>query len=459
MSELRSGERQVADTLDGIRADHRARYEWVRERVAGQSVVDAACGVGYGSAVLADAGCTVTAIDRSTEALDYAQQNWARPNVEYMQGELEDSSWVRPADAVVAFEVLEHLPEPEKALRNFRRMAEWLYVSVPNETVFPFKNYKFHHRHYTAEQLEDLLNRCGWEVQEWWGQTGPHSEVERNRNGRTLVAVCRKTDTPASGTHTQLDAPIIAPASVAIVAMGASCADYLRLCAANGGRNSLVDETWAINAMGGVIQHDILFHMDDVRIQERRVQAMQTGETGINAPVLGTMRWLKHHPGPVITSRAHPDYPGLVEMPVEEVVAAADTLYFNNTVAWAVGYALWQHKKYGVLRQLHLYGVDFSYPNQHQAEKGRGCVEFLLGKATERGIEIVLPQSSSLLDANVPQSEKVYGFDTENVRFERDENGRVRFIREPRKEDEIPTALEIEHRYRPPVQTKKEEAA
>lgn len=407
--------------------------------------------------MLADAGCSVTAIDRSLDAVAYAREHWARPGVQFLEGEIENASWLS-SDAVVAFEVLEHLEEPEKALRNFRRMAETLYVSVPNETVFPYRNYKFHHRHYTAEQLEDLLNRNGWQVHEWWGQTGPHSAVERNRNGRTLVAVCHKTDTPVGGTHVKLDAPISAPASVAIVAMGASCSEYVRLCSMHGGRNSLVDETWAINAMGGVVQHDLLFHMDDVRIQEARIEAMNEGRTGVNLPLIGQMQWLKQHPGPVITSRAHEDYPGLVEMPVEDVVHACDTTYFNNTVAWAVGYALMQHRKYGVLQELHLYGVDFSYQNQHQAERGRGCVEFLLGKATERGIRIVLPAAGTLLDANVPQSEKLYGFDTEDVHFEHDEDGKLRFVRKPRDEDRIPSAEDIELRYRPPVLTKEQAA-
>ena len=64
MSELLSNERQVAPTLDGIRRDHVARYEWAARQLAPESVVlDAACGVGYGSRVMADAGMTVRGTD------------------------------------------------------------------------------------------------------------------------------------------------------------------------------------------------------------------------------------------------------------------------------------------------------------------------------------------------------------------------------------------------------------
>ena len=61
--------------------------------------------------------------------------------------------------------------------------------------------------------------------------------------------------------------------SVAIVAMGPSHRSYTGLASIYGDRCRLVDETWAINAMGTVIQHDLLFHMDDCRIQEARAKA------------------------------------------------------------------------------------------------------------------------------------------------------------------------------------------
>ena len=62
MTDLHSGERQVSDTLEGIRADHRARYEWAAGRLAGKKVVDAACGVGYGAKILPNSGTQAATI-------------------------------------------------------------------------------------------------------------------------------------------------------------------------------------------------------------------------------------------------------------------------------------------------------------------------------------------------------------------------------------------------------------
>lgn len=204
---------------------------------------------------------------------------------------------------------------------------------------------------------------------------------------------------------------------VAIVAQG----DSWRAC-----RGQTFDQTWAINAIGLRIPHDLLFHMDDCRVQEARATD--------NPSVATLLELLKGHWG-FITSTAYPEYPGAIEFPLETVCRDLGVTYLNNTTAYAVAWAI--HSK---VEELHLYGVDFSYPGQpHKAEKGRGCTEFLLGIAHERGMRIVVPETTTLLDANVPAHEKPYGYDAWDVVFE---DGKV--IKTPRP---IPTAREMEERY------------
>ena len=218
--------------------------------------------------------------------------------------------------------------------------------------------------------------------------------------------------------------------SVAIVGMGRSMQTYVRLCAKLGDRRRLTDETWAINAVGGVLAHDLLFHMDDLKIQEDRAERLPDGT------VAGMVGWLKTHPR-FMTSRAYPDYPGAVEFPLEAVLNSTGAHYLNSTTAYALAYALHQgHRRIG------LYGCDFSYPHLHKAESGRACVEFLVGIAAARGVEIMLPNDTTLLDASEPT--RFYGYDTEHVEV-LDDNGRVRIKRSPRAV--IPTAEEIEARY------------
>ena len=74
---MNDGERQVAPTLDGIRRDHVARYEWAAKIIpAGSRVIDFACGVGYGTRVLCDAGHAAFGYDIDTEAHAYAVDHY-----------------------------------------------------------------------------------------------------------------------------------------------------------------------------------------------------------------------------------------------------------------------------------------------------------------------------------------------------------------------------------------------
>ena len=216
------------------------------------------------------------------------------------------------------------------------------------------------------------------------------------------------------------------PASVAIVAMGESSTTYVKLASQAGDRHRIAEETWVVNSMGGVIQHDRVFQMDDLRLQERRALSMP------ESSVSGTMDWLRDHPGPIYTSTPYPEYPGSVEFPLEQVVNDVGLLYMNSTVAYAVGMAI-------MLRIPHvqLYGCDFSYKDTHVAEKGRACVEFLLGIAGVRGINITVAAESTLMDANVDEEEKVYGYEAWNVAIERGDDGRIKIIKTPR--ERMPT--------------------
>jgi len=229
-------------------------------------------------------------------------------------------------------------------------------------------------------------------------------------------------------------APPPAPAHVAILGMGPSLDTYTGLCKRAGGRKNYCDETWAMNALGDVIVADKIFHMDDVRIQEIRAKARP--ESNIAA----MLRWMKTHPGPIITSRTHPDYPGLVAFPLEAAINLAKLDYFNSTAAYAVVYAI----LIGV-KKISLFGCDFTYPNAHHAEKGRGCVEFWLGFARARGIDIVVPKNTSLLDALAPQAERCYGYDTLDIKSMQAKDGHVTVAFSERKK--IATAAEIEASY------------
>lgn len=234
------------------------------------------------------------------------------------------------------------------------------------------------------------------------------------------------------------NAPAFAPEHVSIVGLGPSCATFFELTRRLGGVSAWCDEVWGINAIGDVLKCDRIFHMDDVRVQEIRAAAKPDGN------IAAMLKWLKTAPGPVYTSIVRDGYPGLVAFPLEDVLnrkhdSNGGAPYFNSTAAYAVAYAV----HIGVKR-ISLFGLDYTLPNAHHAEKGRACVEFWLGIAAARGIEITVPETSSLLDGCEDPRSRLYGYDCVNVRLEDHEEGvRVKF--EAR--EDVPSAEDVERAY------------
>ncbi len=224
------------------------------------------------------------------------------------------------------------------------------------------------------------------------------------------------------------------PAHVAILGLGPSLEAYVDIAKRMGNRRWFADEVWGINAAADVVACDRVFHMDDVRIQEIRARARPQSN------IAAMLQWLKRHPGPVYTSRPHPDYPGLQAYPLADVINSCGVSYFNSTAAYAVAYAV----HIGV-RKISLFGFDFTYPNAHDAEKGRACVEFHLGIAKARGIAIGVCDRTSLMDAMARPEDRLYGYDTVDVLMEGDGNQPVSISFRARAV--LPTAEEIEARY------------
>lgn len=428
---MKEGERQVANTLDGIRRDHVARYEWAAKALPAKSrVIDFACGIGYGSNILGTAAHRVHGFDVDTDALEYGRTHWAHPLVELARRNGDLPGPLPEADAAVCFETIEHLEDPRPLLLALREAAPLLIASVPNEAVMPYSPRRgvvtaFHHRHYTRHEFKSLLQECGWCVTGWYGQEGPESEVEPNINGRTLIAVCRRE---------AVEQPTDEGKHIAILGLGPSLDQYLEITKRLGGRSKFCDETWAINALGDVFACDLVFHMDDIRIQEIRAKAAPASN------IAAMVRWIKNSRVPIVTSRKHPDYPALVDFPLEDVLNHLGHDYFNNTAAYAIAFAV-----HVGAAKISLFGMDYTYPNAHDAEKGRACVEFWLGQAHARGIKINLPKTTTLMDSMYPRASRLYGYDAVEVGFYVQEDGTLKLDFKER--DSLPSAEEIERNY------------
>ncbi len=112
---------------------HLVVYEWIAARTAGLSVIDMACGEGYGSSVLARSAREVVGVDANAEAFEHARLRYTAPNLRFARALVEQ--FTASADAVVFLQTIEHLDEPGATLAHFRtilRTGGAAYLSTPN---------------------------------------------------------------------------------------------------------------------------------------------------------------------------------------------------------------------------------------------------------------------------------------------------------------------------------------
>jgi 2-polyprenyl-3-methyl-5-hydroxy-6-metoxy-1,4-benzoquinol methylase len=158
-------ERIVPDeTASGPLAIHEKRYRFALPYCAGKRVLDGACGVGYGSALLAETAREVLGIDLSQDAIAYARSRYARPNVEFRVEDLQAPDLVdRDFDVVCSFETLEHLPDRDAFLGAVARSLRddgVLVLSTPRvDETTESPNNPHHFVEYSRRDFEALLAR------------------------------------------------------------------------------------------------------------------------------------------------------------------------------------------------------------------------------------------------------------------------------------------------------------
>jgi SAM-dependent methyltransferase len=163
-----------AETPPGILALHLKRYEFARTLCSGADVLDAGCGVGYGTAYLADAAAKVVGVDVSKEAIAYAEEHYASPRTSFAVMDVTALQFPAESfDVVCSFETLEHLREPRQAVREAARALrpQGVYVvSTPRvERTCASPENPFHEVEYAPADFEALLRECFSNV-ELYGQ-------------------------------------------------------------------------------------------------------------------------------------------------------------------------------------------------------------------------------------------------------------------------------------------------
>ena len=187
-----TGERFILTEQGRIRLEHYHRYTVILNALSGKTVLDVACGEGYGSSIMADVADSVIGVDISEESVQHATSSYQKSNLSFQQGsasklDFSDDSF----DIVVSFETIEHLIEQEEMISEIGRVLRpngVFIVSSPNRPVF-HEEYgsenEFHVKELDFREFDELLNRR-FSVVDYYGQRMTMGSMIKSVNRTSL---------------------------------------------------------------------------------------------------------------------------------------------------------------------------------------------------------------------------------------------------------------------------------
>lgn len=174
-----NGERFIDNQNTGreLFLQHVGRYLFASSYVCGKTVLDAACGSGFGSNILSEKAKKVVGIDNSLDAIHYCKEHYKKPNLSFLQ--MNCNRLALPSsiyDVVVSFETLEHVQDADVLLQELSRVLKqggMLIMSTPNRENFSLytKGVKnpFHIKEYDENEFAKLIG-THFEMKEILGQ-------------------------------------------------------------------------------------------------------------------------------------------------------------------------------------------------------------------------------------------------------------------------------------------------
>jgi SAM-dependent methyltransferase len=141
---------------------HMERYAFAAKHIpASAKVLDLACGVGYGTRLMADSvehPATFVGADVSSESIRYAKERYADERIDYIV--TDGMTFSRPDffDVIVSLETIEHLPRPGEFVRSVVESLKVNGLFVGSVPITPSVDANPHHLHdFTASSFRKLL--------------------------------------------------------------------------------------------------------------------------------------------------------------------------------------------------------------------------------------------------------------------------------------------------------------
>jgi 2-polyprenyl-3-methyl-5-hydroxy-6-metoxy-1,4-benzoquinol methylase len=163
-------------------------------------VADLGCGYGYNTIALSTYVKKIDAFDVDSDAISYAnyklkplldKQNCNFTVLDGYNTHKDSNTY----DAILSFEVIEHVPLPDLYLNEAQRILKKggkIYLSTPNGLIANKNNciIKYHSREHLTEyfpsELQNMLNNAGFLLDQFYIKLNKESDYKRNINENPL---------------------------------------------------------------------------------------------------------------------------------------------------------------------------------------------------------------------------------------------------------------------------------
>ena len=162
-----TGERILLDKETPLMiARHFCAYEFAKDFVTGNKVLDIGCGEGYGSAFLASLAKDVLGIDYDGKVIDYARSKYHKENLMFAVMDVENlGALAQKFNTICSFQNIEHIRDTYKLLGNISNLLQDNGVFICSTCNIkdaspgskkPFN--KFHVKEYEADGFKEMLS-------------------------------------------------------------------------------------------------------------------------------------------------------------------------------------------------------------------------------------------------------------------------------------------------------------
>lgn len=203
--------------------------------------------------------------------------------------------------------------------------------------------------------------------------------------------------------------------SVTLLLMGGTGRDAAGLIMRGDIKTDAANPVWVVNKAASFYQHQLAWNTHDLNF-------MRDAE-----PDAKYHSYYRKYNRPVVTLRPVRGLKTLI-YPIKEIVEFYQDTYFFASPSYMLAYAAWCGAK-----RINIFGADFDYQDRTEYEGGRCCMEYWMGRLTERGVKFGLSPNTTLLDMKwkdtgrpvmgKPYGGPLYGYFTNQPVLRRDAEG------------------------------------